>query len=115
MKRGKLLFIASVAFFSGCSHKHIETCHASSSYLEECYDLFEQIIRIQDARKSASREMEESTAAFREGAITEGDHSRKSHKWLVEENMLATHVASLYETARGKRCFDEDLIEHFAH
>ena len=110
----KLLFMAPVMLFLGCSHKHIETCHAGSSYLEECYDLFEQIIRIQDTRRVSSQAMEESTLAFREGRMTEAEHSRKSHKWLMEENMLATHVARLYETARGKRCFDEDLIEHFA-
>ena len=113
MKMRKLLLAIPVVLLFGCSNKHARVCH-NPTYLEECYDLFEQIIRIQDTRKVSSLAMEESTLAFREGRMTEAEHSRKSHKWLMEENMLATHVARLYETARGKRCFDEDLIEHFA-
>ena len=98
---------------SGCAGKRHKSCGIDRAYMQECYALFDEIVRIQATRKTLSQEMQENTQAFGEGKLSVAEHSRLSHHWLMTENSLATQVTRLYTVTRDKGCFDEITSEHF--
>ena len=102
-----------VLFATGCASKRHLACDINRAYMQECYSLFDQIMRIQATRKTLSQEMQENTRAFGEGKLPAEDHARLSHHWLMTENSLATQVTRLYTVTRDKGCFDEITSEHF--
>jgi len=112
-KSFKLLLMAAVSSSTGCANKHHTTCSVDKQYMQECYSLFDQIMRIQGTRKTLSQEMQETTRAFGEGKVSAAEHARLSHHWLTTENSLATQVTRLYTVTRDKGCFDEITSEHF--
>ena len=98
---------------TGCAGKRHTSCGIDRAYMQECYALFDEIMRIQATRKTLSQEMQENTRAFGEGNLPAEEHARLSHHWLMTENSLATRVTRLYTVARDKGCFDEITSEHF--
>ena len=98
---------------AGCAGKRHASCNINKAYMQECYALFDEIVRIQATRKTLSQNMQEDTRAFSEGKMSGEEHSRLSHHWLMTENSLATQVTRLYTVTRDKGCFDEITSEHF--
>lgn len=98
---------------TGCAGKRHMSCDINRAYMQECYALFDEIMRIQATRKTLSQEMQEHTSAFGEGKLPAEEHARLSHHWLMTENSLATQVTRLYTVTRDKGCFDEITSEHF--
>ena len=109
------IFLLLPFLILGCAHKHPVSCGINKAYIEECYALFDQILRIQAERKTLSDEMQKNTRDFGDGKLSNEDHARLSHHWLMTENSLATQVTRLYTTTREKGCFNEEVNEHFAH
>ena len=107
MKHGNIVLLALAISTTGCAGKQ----PGMKVYMQECYGLVDQIMRIQATRKTRSQDMQEQTLAYAAGKLTDAEYARLSHHWLSTENSLATRVADLYTTAREKGCFEDITSE----
>ena len=75
-------------------------------HVARCTPIFRKIIDVQDHRQQELVMFRRDLALYYQNAMNPWEFRAKRDIWLTTENILASEVNSLYETADNLDCFD---------
>tara|TARA_Y100000310_G_scaffold342693_1_gene446966 strand:+ start:2120 stop:2413 length:294 start_codon:yes stop_codon:yes gene_type:complete len=72
----------------------------------ECVYILDRIINIQEIRDASRKDFDITLQYKRNGKVSDAAWHNEYHRWISQENKLATSANHLYEKARTNSCFD---------
>jgi len=71
----------------------------------KCVYIVQRIVNIQDIRDAARKDFDITVQYKKKGKVSDAVWHNEYHRWISQENKLATSANNLYEEARTNACF----------
>jgi hypothetical protein len=71
----------------------------------KCVYIVQRIMNIQNIRDAARKDFDITVQYKKKGKVSEAVWHHEYHRWISQENKLATSANNLYEEARTNACF----------
>jgi len=94
-----LKYIPLFIFCVGCSSQETQ-----EEFEARCTPVIEKIINIQNIRNASTRDFGLTVYDYRRNKVSQPVWERERDRWQKQENLLATSVNHLYESARISGC-----------
>jgi len=87
----------------------ISSLQAQDAQINKCYSYYEQIVDIQDRRKTFQDGVDVLFDLYAQGKLNKKQLDSTLALWHTVESKMRAEVTSLYDTAYEEGCFDESL------
>ena len=90
-----------ISFLAGCVSQEEEPS-------QECLYIVDRIINIQNIREVARKDFDITVRYKKDGKVSDAAWHHEYHRWMSQENKLASSANDLYEKARVNSCFHQE-------